>query len=170
MSDEKIRSAIKRGVAYGKARGLSEEHAEDLAQRWVINVYVSQTGQSLQQAFIDFLRSEFGDTRTTCGARKSADRLSNPGVSANDSGGEPADGGFDRFCDDKYGLRQKQMYLLTAQEIAIIHAIEKGMQVTQIADYLGVTCARISQRLSQMRKKMQIANLEKKLEVQWIKL
>jgi len=170
LNDKKIRSATKRAVAYGKARGLSEEQSEDLAQRWVIKVFVERTGQRLEQAYVDFLRSEFGDTRTACGARKSADRLSNKGVSGNDSRREPVDGGHNRLCDGQSDERHRKLILLSARERAFISAIENGMTQNQIADWFNVTPSRISQIIAAITKKMQIANLEKSLEVQWIKL
>ena len=47
-------------IKYGRAQGLSGELAEDMAQNWLINIAVKKTNQTLHQAYVDLMRSEYG--------------------------------------------------------------------------------------------------------------
>ena len=166
--EKAIKSAIKRGIAYGKARGLSEEQSEDLAQRWVFKVFVEQTGQRLEQAYVDFLRVEFGDTRTASGLKKSKDRRSHRDIDERIDGGECAYSFDTRLLSDD--TRKRKLKLISYKESAILGFISQGLKMKQIGDKLGFSESRVSQICKEIKEKMQIADLSKNIIVNWITL
>ncbi len=168
MTDEKkIKTSVKRAIAYGKARGLSDEQSEDLAQRWVIKVFVEQTGQRLEQAYVDFLRVEFGDTRNASGLAKSEGRRKCADIDQRTNGGESTYRIDSKPCDD---TRNRKLKLVSYKDSAIIGMISQGLTMKQIGNRLGVSESRVSQLCKEIKEKMQIADLSKNIKVNWITL
>jgi DNA-binding CsgD family transcriptional regulator len=165
--EKSIKSAIERGIAYGKARGLSNEQSEDLAQRWVIKVFVEQTGQRLEQAYVDFLRFEFGDTRAASGLAKSKARRTYTDVSDRTNGREFTYSVDSGSC---YDTRNYKLKLISYKESAILGLISQGLKMKQIGNKLGVTESRVSQICKEIKEKVQIADLSKNIIVNWITL
>lgn len=175
MTDENkdIRLALKRAMAYGKKRGLSTEQAEDLAQRWVITRFVNRSNQTLQQAYIDFLRIEFGDQRTFAGALKSMSKRSGEGDTGRGLEERAASPGENHRYADRYdrgNKRRKQLKLLNAKEAWIVEQIRLGFSTKEIGKFLGVSESRISQMKATITDKMAIVDLDKKIHVNWIVL
>jgi predicted DNA-binding protein (UPF0251 family) len=166
--DEKIRLSFKRAIAYGKARGLSMEQSEDLAQRWVVKVFVERTGQRLEQAYTDFLRFEFGDTRTISGLAKSEGRRKHKDIDERTIGGEPPYSQDIGFGDD---TRKRKLILLNYKEICILDLLQSGMQQVDIAERLSVTESRVSQMVAAIKDKLSVFDVEiKPFEIDWITL
>jgi len=55
-----LRQLTRWAISYGRSRGLSIELAEDMAQNWLINKVIKKTGQSINHAYVDIMRSEYG--------------------------------------------------------------------------------------------------------------
>lgn len=146
---------------------MSDEQSEDLAQRWVIKVFVEQTGQRLEQAYVDFLRVEFGDTRTASGLAKSEARRRCTDIDERTNGGECTYSIPARSCDD---TRHRKLKLVSHKESAIIGMISQGLKMKEIGNRLGVSESRISQICKEIKEKMQIPDLSKNIQVNWITL
>lgn len=146
---------------------MSEEQSEDLAQRWVIKVFVEQTGQRLEQAYVDFLRVEFGDTRTASGLAKSEARRTYTDIDERTNGGECTYSIDSRSCDY---TRNRKLKLVSYKESVIIGMIRQGLKMKQIGNRLGVSESRISQVCKEIKEKMKIADLSKNIQVNWITL
>lgn len=170
--NEKIRVAISFARNFGQKRGLSFEQSEDLAQRWVIKKFVERTGQTIEQAYIDFLRFEFGDTRTTGGVIKSEARRTYKDIDTGFERRTDSHGDFDRFSIryDRRNKRKRQLKLISSKEYFILHQLARGKSIAEIADRFGVTNGRISQIKKQIADKMQIVEIQKPLTVNWITL
>lgn len=170
--NNQIKNAILFARNFGQKRGLSFEQSEDLAQRWVIKKYVERTGQTLEQAYVDFLRFEFGDTRNNSGAIKSEARRTYKDIDRGFETRTYSHGDFDRFSRgfDRSNKRRKQLKLISLKESFVLSELSKGKSITDIANRLGVTDARISQIKKQIADKMRIVNIEKPLCIDWITL
>lgn len=85
--------------------------------------------------------------------------------------GACAFGEYDRYSDEyaRDQKRRRQLKLLTYREEVIVKLLTTN-QVTQVANMLGVTQGRISQIKAKITEKMQIANIDKALKVDWITL
>lgn len=55
-----LRKLTRWAISYGRSQGLSIELAEDMAQNWLINKVIKKTGQSINHAYVDMMRSEYG--------------------------------------------------------------------------------------------------------------
>lgn len=67
----KIKAYRARAVQFGLDGGFNLEQAEDFAQRYIMNKFVRGKKQCLEHCYVDFLRYELGDPRsTTHGIRK----------------------------------------------------------------------------------------------------
>lgn len=170
--NEKIRTTLSIARAYGRARGLSEEQCEDLAQTYVIGKYVRGTRQSLAQAYVDFLRFELGDTRTPNGIAKSKALRTY----------ESIDCGLDRRTEthgsnDRLGSRhdrredyERRLRLVSLDDSYLLSLLSKGWTQEQIAEEFGVSGPRISQRVSEIKAKLEQVDLDRVLEVEWVTL
>lgn len=163
--NENIRLSSERAISYAKARGLSQEQSEDLAQRWVIEVFVKETGQRLEQAYIDFLRFEFGDTRTIGGARKSKDRRYNEGLTRDALGRAEAH----RECD-RHDRDERRFKLLNTKQYTIVKMLLSGLSQREIGEIFGVSKGRICQQINKIIAKTQTVDLDKEIQIDWITL
>lgn len=114
----------------------------------------------LQTAFIDYLRKYYGDTRNTCGALRSQERHAQT----------PEDFDFGSIRDDTECIQPDQLFDRKTRinenqnkikyvyfdydldDIILILLRQKcGLTFSKIGDYLGVSRARISQKVSKLR-------------------
>lgn len=164
--DRQIRSSTAFAISFGKKKNLSVEQSEDLAQRYVIKKYVDKTGQSIEQCYTDFLRSEYGSYRTKNGLLKSAQRH------------RSEDHCQDQFYDPIDDLEKREGYqkikrllaLLTNQEHYIFTRMIRGHSQREIGIDLNLSEARISQLKTVIADKLAVADLDKKICVDWITL
>lgn len=137
-----------------------------MAQRWVIKVFVERTGQSLRQAYVDFLRQQFGDPRTVSGFKKSIARRTSRNFDNRIDGREPTYGEHTGSCDD----RLKKMRLITCRESQIISLTSKGYKMKEIANFMCLSQGRVNQMKKEIKEKMRIPDMSKVFEVNWITL
>lgn len=170
--DEDIRRSLRFARSFGLKRRLSDEQAEDLAQQYVIAKYVKKTGQNIEQAYVDFLRVEFGDQRTISGACKSKARRYSKDIDGDVERGTDPFRKYDRYSERCYTNenRERRLKLLTCREEYIVRQLNKSVNLTQIAKSLGITQGRVSQIKDIITQKMLVADLNKVLKVDWITL
>lgn len=154
-------------TAYARSRGLSAERAEDFAQDWAIKKFVKSTKQSFAQAYIDFLRVEFGNTRSASGSKKSNDRRYTDAPSEYVE--RRADTSGEGFGYSKRDL-EKRLALLDQTEYYVTKRLLDGAAQHDVAKDLGLTASRIYQIMRDVKEKTQVADLSKEFEVDWITL
>lgn len=165
MSDAEIKKHLKLAIQYGMKKRLNHEQAEDLAQRYVLKKFVDKKNQTLEQAYIDFTRSEFGDYRCKSGEMKSASRRKYADL---DDYGLVS---FDELEERDMKARLRRLTaLLTPREFFIYTMFEEGFTGQQIGDMLGLSNGRIFQIKKVMLGKMIPAEIQKDLEIRWIEL
>lgn len=161
MCEAEIKKHLNFAKSYGRKMGLSREQAEDLAQRYVIKKFIDKTGQRIEQAYVDFMRSEYGDTRTEVGKVKSHARLSYAEL-------ETAPGNVLELQESDTDLHLTRV--LSSREFFIFIMFRRGFTGRQIGDMLGLSNGRIFQIKKAMLKKMAPVDLSKDLAVKWIEL
>lgn len=161
MCEAEIKKHLNFAKSYGRKMGLSWEQAEDLAQRYVIKKFIDKTGQRIEQAYVDFMRSEYGDLRTEVGKVKSYARLNSAEL-------ETAPGNILELQGPDPDVHLTKV--LSSREFFIYIMFRQGFTGRQIGDMLGLSNGRIFQIKKAMLKKMAPVDLSKDLAVKWIEL
>lgn len=144
---------------YAKAKNLNYEQGEDFVQSFVIARHVRKSKQSLEQAMIDFMRKEFGDTRMQAGAVRAKSRKDTCQYELNNltttkytpSESEAGIAIFEiRSRIDRLNIRQK----------LILRRLVQQKKQKDIAKILGVTKGRINQIAKQLKNILKIDSFE----------
>jgi RNA polymerase sigma factor (sigma-70 family) len=131
--------------AYAAKQGYSNE-SEDFAQEVLLYAFQKETEKVyIKNRFIDYLRKTKGDARNKC----HKDRV----VSLSND--------FDAgIIEDEKERRESKICLnpalvlnLSADELFILKLSEQGWQYKEIAFLYGVSDSRISQRMTELRRK-----------------
>ena len=131
-------------IAYALKRGNSWEQAEDFAQRFILARYVVRNDQKINEAYIDYLRHEYGNLRHSGLKNKS---IKNTYELNEDIIGDSLD-------TDLIFLKIEAQRKLTGKEIKILAMRLKGEKLIDIAKHLGLTMGRIHQKIEQIKKKL----------------
>ena len=161
MNDVEIKSLLNRAKAYANSKRFAQ-HSDDFAQEVYI-AYARGRKATIEQLFVDFLRKEYGDTRSLGGSTKSHARLNGLSfdtpkkqgdneVNLSDiiasPGGEP----------DAFGSDWSSKILFTGRiELIASLYLEHNWLQDEIGDLLGVSGSRISQFLKKIKKEIEKA-------------
>lgn len=144
------------------------ELADDFAQEAFIG-WSQGWRQTVEQAFIDFLRHQYGDPRSAVGLERQRTEARSISLDAPGGSGEGESLGHDFI-----GLPEEQPepvrspggfeYLFSGRELAIYerYFIDEATEVT-IAEELGVSESRVSQILGSMKRKIRAEALMQEL-------
>lgn len=147
MTNEEILKIAKRAKNVAIKRGYPEL-ADDFSQEIVVH-YLSGKGrhQTVDQFFIDYLRSRYGDSRN------GRNRVGNA-AERNYIELDEVRNLADHSGDDKSD--RNSAHYFTGKELTLYHLyFEEQMREAHIGALFGVTESRISQMLNPMKKKIQ---------------
>jgi DNA-directed RNA polymerase specialized sigma24 family protein len=186
VNDNEYNRFFRIAAAYATRRAYSQI-SEDFAQEFCIKKFTGSK-QTTEQMFIDFLRKEYGDTRSAGGrlranARHRMVSLDKP---LHEDSGESlhaiiaSPGGESELIRSSW----RDVVKLGGQQALISELyFDDEWKLKEIGDYLGVTESRISQIIKQISKKIikyglyieLISNYrdfkeESLLEIEWIKM
>lgn len=173
--------ATKRGYSE-----LADDFAQDLLLNFVAN---SDRGATVDQHFVDYLRREYGDTRSACGTARSRSMRSALSLDAPGYSDEGEVGLYDRIAAtqpvSESESTQRECSLLFGGREADIYKTYFVEERTQslIAKALEITESRVSQILKSMKQEVSdyyvlregLERMEwdpdySKLQVDWIRL
>lgn len=159
MANEQIRKYQKRCIQHAKRQGYTQL-ADDFAQESAIKKFVSDRKATIAQLFVDFLRKEYGDTRSPGGRARSSARRFGPSLdqpSSDDGatllhelvaspGGDP----------EPFGSSWRDAVTFRWRDAVIAELILDGdVSNESVASYFGVSSSRISQVMKRVKKEIE---------------
>lgn len=147
MDEKTFKKIFKEALIYGVKRGLADEQSEDFAQRFILSRYIKRTDQKLHEAFIDFMRFEYGDVRRSKGLTSSIARKTS--LEINDD----LLGSYD-FCLDSLSLKRLFEKSLSETDLFIIEMKIAGYTLKEIGNELNISYGRVHQRLKAIKAKI----------------
>lgn len=159
MCHNEIRKSANQAIAFMQRHGFSLELAEDFSQEWIIKKYVLNKKQSLEQAYVDFLRKEIGNHQKISGRLKSAARLQLNSYHDN------IHTIYNENCDRtlaNYRLfldRCERLEKIEKKDLIIINFLIDNQTTKIIARYFRQSEDSILNRVNKIKKKMGLKNL-----------
>lgn len=139
----------------GLKRGLSLEQSEDFAQRFILQRYVARTDQKTNEAFIDYIRHEYGDSRYEGGVLKGVALRTYLEIDDKTMGFASQ---MPEFVDLSLDLQR----ILTPRQYRLVVMRFLGYGFAEIGRALGISAPRAFQRLEIIRRKIKdSSNLQK---------
>jgi len=144
MDNKTFKKIFKEALIYGAKRGLTDEQSEDFAQRFILSRYVKRTDQNLYEAFVDFLRSEYGDTRILKGFSRAKGMKTSF---------QPIDDllGSYEFCPALISLKIFFEKNLSESDRLIIEMKIAGCTLKEIADKMNISYGAVHYRLRRIK-------------------
>jgi DNA-directed RNA polymerase specialized sigma24 family protein len=145
--------------SYAKKRGL-ERDAEDFAQDCCL--YAHETGTAMiyvERRFVEYLRRNYGDTRTAGGRLRSAAELNGCEFVEGAHGGQSSDG--------LARLESRRLLGPLSRWERTIYVMHHKYGIThgEIGDIQGVSASRISQIMSSIQERIEQSTSGDKVEV-----
>jgi DNA-binding CsgD family transcriptional regulator len=140
-TNEDLKKMFSRARYYLINHGYASYLADDFAQLYLLKVCEGRK-VLLDKLFVDFLRSEFGDTRHHYGTIKSESRL------------RLNEASLDRLYSRDSSL-ERDWHMpkveITAKEKWILQRLDEGYSQKEIGEHIGVTESRVSQILRRLK-------------------
>jgi len=187
MNDEEIRKYQKRCIQHAKRAGHSQL-ADDFAQEAIIKRVFANRKTTIKNLFIDFLRKEYGDTRTFGGRTRSSAMRCGTSLDQKASGDDSTllhelvasperDAGA-------FGFSWRNGVTFRWRDAVIAELLlDDEVSIENVALYLGVTPSRVHQVMWRVKKEIESSVMFKEvlpeyksdpdasiLYVEWIKL
>lgn len=152
MTNDEIKKIQERARKHARARGYSQ-HADDFAQEAIIKLLADRRA-TIDQLFIDFLRHEYGDTRSPGGRGRSRANHTRQSLDEPQNGKEDglslheliAGPGGD--TNSERGNWKSRVNLRGRDALIFEMRFDLEMSELEIAEALGVTESRICQLLN----------------------